>query len=153
MMRLEDDAGKRRLGCRSPRDLVAAVRILPRERPALRPIGRRRQQIDDRIEERDRADILERRSRIQRHDGPRLHPRPQSPQQVRLREFGAGEVLFQQLIVALGGRLLNPLARVGQHRLGARWHRLLLPLRGVGPGMHRRLAHKIKNAHPLAPRL
>ena len=66
---------------------MAAVRILPRERPALRPVGRRRQQVDDRIEQRDRADILERRSRIQRHDAPRLHARPEAPQQVCLREF------------------------------------------------------------------
>ena len=67
------------------------------------------------------------------HTAARWPPpaRRAAPQQVCLREFAAGEVLFQQLIVALGGRLLNPLARVGQHRLGARWHRLLLPLRGV----------------------
>ena len=149
---LEDDSGKRRLGCRSPRDLVA-VRILPRERPALCSVGRRRQQVDDRIEQRNDPDILERRSRIQRHDRPGLDSQPESPHQVCLRQFAAGEVLFQQLIIALGGRLLNPLARVGQRRLGARWHRLLLPLRGVGPGMHRRLVHKIQDAHPLRARL
>src|SRR2546430_16586358 len=79
-------------------------------------IHRRWQEIDDGIDEWHDPDILDRGTAVERNNRTGLDAKAKSVDQLLLRQFTQGEILFQQSIIMLGHSLLEALPRISDQR-------------------------------------